>query len=51
MGHVKIDIQEKDRKYTQTYALNTPKGSQGSCGTGTGLLSAGLRATRRQAIF
>ncbi|AXF39841.1 RNA polymerase subunit sigma [Paenibacillus phage Ley] len=26
MGHVKIDIQEKDRKYTQTYALNTPKG-------------------------
>ncbi|MEV3143577.1 RNA polymerase subunit sigma [Paenibacillus larvae] len=26
MGSVKIDIQEKDRKYTQTYALNTPKG-------------------------
>ncbi|MEV2911129.1 RNA polymerase subunit sigma [Paenibacillus larvae] len=26
MGHVKIDIHEKDRKYTQTYALNTPKG-------------------------
>lgn len=26
MGSVKIDIHEKDRKYTQTYALNTPKG-------------------------
>ncbi|MEV2286831.1 RNA polymerase subunit sigma [Paenibacillus larvae] len=26
MGHVKIDIHGKDRKYTQTYALNTPKG-------------------------
>ncbi|ALH46456.1 sigma factor-like helix-turn-helix DNA-binding protein [Paenibacillus larvae] len=26
MGSVKIDIHEKDRKYTQTYALNKPKG-------------------------
>ncbi|QHZ52326.1 RNA polymerase subunit sigma [Paenibacillus larvae] len=26
MGSVKIDIHEKERKYTQTYALNTSKG-------------------------